>query len=125
MGITIDEVLLDENIDEALESLISKRDSCGADGVKLSELSDYWNANGEKVKRAILDGTYSIGLVKQFENVNYKGKHRTISLMNSVDRLIYRALFQVMSKNLDSNFSEHSYAYRDGKGVLEAVKQAA
>ncbi len=125
MGITIDEIVSDENIDEAMQSLLSKRDSCGADGVKLSELSEYWKANGEKVKKAIVDGKYSIGLVKQFENVNYKGKHRTISLMNSVDRLIYRALFQVMSKNLDSNFSNYSYAYRDGKGVLEAVKQAA
>ena len=92
---------------------------------KLSELPAYWKANGEKVLTSMLDGTYTMGLIKQSEIVNYKGKHRTISLMNSSDRLIYRATFQILNSVIDSKLSEHSYAYREKKGVLEAVKQAA
>ncbi|HAT88295.1 MAG TPA: CRISPR-associated endonuclease Cas1 [Roseburia sp.] len=121
----INDVVSDENINIAMESLLEKRDSCGVDGVKLSELPAYWNTNGDRIKKSILDGTYVPGMVNQIEIINQKGKHRMISLMNSVDRLIYRALFQKMTTLWEKEFSACSYAYQDGKGVLAAVKQAA
>ena len=125
MELCINDVASDENINIAMESLLEKRDSCGVDGVKLSELPAYWNTNGDRIKKSILDGTYVPGMVNQIEIINQKGKHRMISLMNSVDRLIYRALFQKMTTLWEKEFSACSYAYQDGKGVLAAVKQAA
>lgn len=125
MELCINDVVSDENINIAMESLLEKRDSCGVDGVKLSELPAYWNTNGDRIKKSILDGTYVPGMVNQIEIINQKGKHRMISLMNSVDRLIYRALFQKMTTLWEKEFSACSYAYQDGKGVLAAVKQAA
>lgn len=125
MPISIQDIIKDENIANAMNFLMTKKDSCGIDGMKLSELPDYWNANGRKIIDSILDETYTMGSVKQSEIVNYKGKRRTISLMNSSDRLIYRAVFQLMNSSLDIELSPYSYAYRENKGVLEAVKQAA
>ena len=125
MELCINDVVSDENINIAMESLLEKRDSCGVDGVKLSELPAYWNTNGDRIKKSILDGTYVPGMVNQIEIINQKGKHRMISLMNSVDRLIYRALFQKMTTLWEKEFTACSYAYQDGKGVLAAVKQAA
>lgn len=125
MELSIGDVLSDDNINTAMESLMEKRDSCGVDGVKLSELPVYWSANGDRIKKAILDGIYVPGMINQIEIINQKGKHRKISLMNSVDRLIYRALFQKMNLLWKNEFSACSYAYQDGKGVLAAVKQAA
>ena len=97
MELSIGDVLSDDNINTAMESLMEKRDSCGVDGVKLSELPVYWSANGDRIKKAILDGIYVPGMINQIEIINQKVKHRMISLMNSVDRLIYRALFQKMN----------------------------
>lgn len=111
MTATIETVLSQENLLEAMESFEGKRDNCGVDGVKLSELEEYWEANGEKIKKTILQGEYSLGYVKQQEIMNAKGKKRTISLMNTVDRFIYRALMQVLAKEWTSQFSEYSYAY--------------
>lgn len=125
MDISVEQIIRNENITQAMDFLMTKRDSCGIDGMKLSELPAYWKANGEKVIASVLDGTYTMGLIKQSEIVNYKGKHRTISLMNSSDRLIYRATFQALNSVIDPKLSEYSYAYREKKGVLEAVKQAA
>lgn len=125
MPISIQDIIKDENIANAMNFLMTKKESCGIDGMKLSELHDYWNANGRKIIDSILDETYTMGSVKQSEIVNYKGKRRTISLMNSSDRLIYRAVFQLMNSSLDIELSPYSYAYRENKGVLEAVKQAA
>lgn len=125
MAVTIENVLSEENLLEAKEALSGKRDSCGVDGVKLSSLDEYWEVNGEKIKKTILDGEYSLGLVQQQEIMNTKGKKRTISIMNTVDRFIYRALMQKMSKEWLPDFSEFSYAYQDYKGINAAVEQAA
>ena len=125
MAVTIENVLSEENLLEAKGALSGKRDSCGVDGVKLSSLDEYWEVNGEKIKKTILDGEYSLGLVQQQEIMNTKGKKRTISIMNTVDRFIYRALMQEMSKEWLPDFSEVSYAYQDYKGINAAVEQAA
>lgn len=121
---TIEEIVAEDNINNAIEFLSTKRDSCGIDGLMLSDLSAYWNTNGDKIIRSILDETFVMGLIKQSEIVNYKGKHRMISLMNTSDRLIYRAISQVLSPWFNDLFSQYAYAYRENKGVLEAIKQA-
>ena len=81
-----------ENLALARESLQGKRDSCGLDGIKISMFDDYWKVNGDKIKQEIYVGKYVPGVVKLHEIVNVKQKRRNISLMNTVDRLIYRAL---------------------------------
>ena len=54
MELSIGDVLSDDNINTAMESLMEKRDSCGVDGVKLSELPVYWSANGDRIKKLSL-----------------------------------------------------------------------
>lgn len=77
------------------------------------------------IKDAIYSGNYSPGIVKQREIVSKIGKHRIISQMNTVDRFLLRAVAQVISARVDSEFSEHSYAYRENKGTLAAAEYAA
>lgn len=124
MGTILEAILSDENLEQAKESFQGKRDSCGIDGIKLSMLDDYWEINGEKIKKSIREGKYCPGIIQQQDIVNTKGKKRTISLMNTIDRFIFRAVTQELSKLWNSKFSEYSYAYREYKGVKEAVEQA-
>lgn len=124
MEITIQSILSDENLKTARESFIGKRDSCGIDGIKLSMLDEYWEINGEKIKKSIMEKKYKLGIIQQQDIVNQKGKKRTISLMNTVDRFIFRAVTQVLSMAWNPKFSEYAYAYREHKGVKEAVEQA-
>ena len=119
----LEDVFSDENLEEAFESFADKHDSHGLDGVKLSELRAYWETNGKKIKESIFNGTYKVGAVEQRQIVNRKGKKRTISLMNSIDRFIFRALYQKMASEWEKQFSQYSYAYQNNKGVLTAVEQ--
>lgn len=125
MSISIYDVLSDENLLLAKESFQGKRDSCGMDGIKVSMLDDYWDTNGEKIKQAIINGRYSMGVVQLQDIVNSKGKSRTISLMNTIDRFIYRALMQVIAEVWDPLFSDSAFAYREHTGVNRAAEQAA
>ena len=89
MSLCIEEILSDSNLAAAKASFKGKNDSSGMDGVRVSELGEYWNVNGDKIKKTILEGKYSPGLIRQQEIVNQKGKRRTISLMNTVIVLFF------------------------------------
>lgn len=117
-------ILSEENISTALEYLQQKPDSFGIDGVLLSQLSEYWNINGSNIVFEIQNGLYTPKSVLQFEILTKKGTTRTISKFCSIDRLLLRAIYQILEPQWSASFSEHSYAYRSGVGTLDAVKQA-
>lgn len=121
---TLEEVLSVENQNAALEHLALKKNGCGSDGMMLSELPVYWKQNKENIIEAIRNEQYVPGLIKTIEIINGAGKRRTISIMNTVDRLITRMLAQMLKKYLDPLFLEDSYAYQEGKGILEALEKS-
>ena len=46
--LNMEDILSDENLQEAMDSFRDKRDSNGVDAVKISELGEYWTLNSEK-----------------------------------------------------------------------------
>ncbi len=121
----IHDILSEENIALAMEHLQSRRDSCGGDGVNLSELQEYWELNGKKITELILDRNYEPGLVVKKEIVSTHGKPREIALINSVDRLLLRAMAQKISPFVDDLLSDSVYAYRPDRGTKAAAEKAA
>ncbi|MDL2324178.1 type I-B CRISPR-associated endonuclease Cas1b [Ruminococcaceae bacterium OttesenSCG-928-A16] len=121
----IEKILQQENLELACEHLQEKHDSCGLDGMLLSELGGYLQNNMDALRESIIGGTYCPGLVQEVELVSPKGKIRTISKLTSVDRLILRAMHQVMYACFSPVFSEFSHAYQEKKGIITAVRQAA
>ena len=119
--LTIKDIFISEEIEEALCHLSTKKDTCGIDGLYLSELRDDWNINGIRYLSLLLEGKYKPGIVQIYEIVNYTGKRRSISSFNSIDRLILRCLATSLEKNYDSIFSASSFAFRPGLGVEKAV----
>ena len=95
--ISIDDVFQTRNIELALGQLESKHDSCGIDGIKLSQLRDYWNSNRESLIADIKEGKYIPGVSSLVEILKSNGKKRIIAKLNSVDRLILRAIEQVVA----------------------------
>lgn len=121
---TLEELFSKRNLNQAFAHLEEKRDSCGSDGVPLSELKEYWDLNHERIIHEIKEGIFCPGVVKNFEIVNKAGKRRVVSHMCSIDRLICRLLAQKLERYIAPAFLSHSYAYQEGKGVTEAAQQA-
>ena len=121
---SIDEMLSKRNQKEAFAYLQRKKNSCGADGMPLFEIENYWKMNNQKIIETLKVGTYEPGVIKCTEIVSNKGKRREISNLCAVDRFISRLLYQKLRRYIEPEFLEHSYAYQENKGVLEAVKQA-
>ena len=125
VSLTLKDIFTQDTINDALQYLEHKRDSCGADGVYLSELRSFWNMNRDTLLSDILEERYDPGMIRMEEIVTSGGKRRTIAIHNSIDRLILRCMAQKLQAAFASMFHEHCYAFRDQKGIAPAVNCAA
>ena len=121
---SVDELLSKKNQRLAFAHLKVKRDGRGSDGMQLSELENYWKLNGERISEEIRNGTYSPGVIENYEIVNGKGKRRIISNLAIVDRFITRLLSQKLRRYLEPEFYANSFAYQENKGILDAIALA-
>ena len=122
--ITIDGVLSEDNKKEVFAFLKTKKDGAGIDGMRLSELEEYWKINEGTLEEEIRDGTYEPGIVKSYEITNGKGKRRTIHILNSIDRFITSLIAAKLRECYEKKFKDYSYAYQRNKGITVAVEQA-
>lgn len=123
--VTLEKVLERENIQSAIEYLLTKKNACGDDGVWLHGLEEYWGWNEKTISEQLRKGTYIPQLIHNRMILTGAGKHRIISHMSSIDRLLTRAIYQVLLESADLNFSKYSFAYQSGKGTEAAVQCAA
>ena len=122
--ITIDSILSDDNKKEVLAFLKTKKDGAGIDGMRLSELEEYWKINEGTLEEEIREGTYEPGLIKSYEITNGKGKRRTIHILNSIDRFVTSLIAAELREAYEKKFKDHSYAYQRNKGITAAIEQA-
>lgn len=120
----IEQICSNENIESACDYLLKKRDSCGLDGMYLSELPTYLAHNKNLLVRTLSNGDYKFKLAEKRVILGKSGKQRQITLLNSIDRLVLRMMYQVMNPVLSVDFCENSFAYIEGRGTFEAVETA-
>jgi len=117
------EIIESDNVKTALDYLLQKPDSCGTDGMYLSQLPDYLKFNQEILLTSIKDGNYEPGIAEEAEYLRKTGKKRKITKLTSLDRLVLRMIYQVLNNYISTSFSQNSYAYRENVGVNDAVEQ--
>lgn len=117
----IDDILSKENQEQALEAFRTKRDGAGPDGLRVSEFEEYWKANHELIEQQIREGSYAPGIVKTFEVGTRSGKQREIASINVLDRFVEKLIQQQLQNSIDPLLLSHCFAYREGKGALDAA----
>lgn len=119
------EIFTQENLQISVDKLLTKNNSCGIDGIFISEYSEYWKLNKDKILESILNGSYKPDSVERIEILKTNGKKRKISKYTCTDRVILDVIKRTLTPIWESEFSKYSYAYQENKGVQVAVKQAA
>ena len=121
--IGIDQILSPENQTAALASFRLKNDGQGPDGMRVSELDEYWKANGERVTGTIRDGSYRPGILC-YDITARSGKLREIANINVKDRLVEKLVQRVLQAAIEPTFLPSSFAYQEGKSALDAAMLA-
>jgi len=87
-------------------------------------LPEYLNQHWPVIREQLLSGTYEPKPVKRVEIPKPDGGVRKLGIPTVLDRFVQQAVQQVLQKQWDPTFSEHSFGFRPGRSAKQAVAKA-
>src|SRR6201996_7205837 len=120
----MEEVWERENLKEALQRVKANKGSAGIDRMTVDGIADYLKQHWLAIRDQLLSGTYQPKPVRRVEIPKPDGGGRKLGIPTVLDRFIQQAVMQVLQKQWDSTFSDHSYGFRPGRSAHQAVGQA-
>jgi len=120
----MEEVCERGNRREALKRVRANQGSPGIDGMTVEELPGYLEQHWPAIREQLWSGTYEPKPVKRVEIPKPDGGVRKLGIPTVLDRFVQQAVQQVLQKQWDPTFSEHSYGFRPGRSAQQAVAQA-
>ena len=121
----MEEVCERENLKEALRRVKVNKGSPGVDGMTVDALADYLKQHWPAIREQLLNGTYEPKPVRRVEIPKPDGGGmRKLGIPSVLDRFIQQAVLQVLQRQWDRTFSDHSYGFRPGRSAHQAVAQA-
>jgi RNA-directed DNA polymerase len=121
----MEEVCERENLKEALKQVKANKGSAGIDGMTVDELDDYLKQHWPATRDQLFSGTYEPQPVRRVEIPKPDGGGvRKLGIPTVLDRFIQQAVMQVLQRQWDRTFSDHSYGFRPGRSAHQAVAQA-
>jgi group II intron reverse transcriptase/maturase len=118
------QVLTYRNLQRAIKQVKRNNGSSGIDGMKVSELEEYFKANWQEIKTSIENGTYQPSTVLGVEIEKPDGGTRQLGIPTAIDRVIQQMIHQVLCPLYDIEFSLYSYGFRPRKNAHQAIHQA-
>ena len=104
--------------------LAANKGSAGIDGMNVENLARYLVKHWPEHREQLLKGTYQPQPVKRVEIPKPEGGVRKLGIPTVLDRMIQQALMQVLQRQWNPTFSEHSYGFRPNRSAQQAVTQA-
>ena len=120
----MEEVCERENLKEALRQVKANKGSAGVDGMTVGGITDYLKQHWPAIREQLLSGTYEPKPVRRVEIPKPDGGVRKLGIPTVLDRFIQQAVMQVLQRQWDRTFSDHSYGFRPGRSAHQAVAQA-
>jgi RNA-directed DNA polymerase len=113
-----------ENLQRAWRRVKANKGSAGVDGLDITQTAARLKGAWPTIRDQLLRGTYRPSPVRRVTIPKPGGGERELGIPTVTDRLIQRALLQVLQPLLDPTFSEHSYGFRPGRSAHGAVLAA-
>lgn len=114
-----------ENLKAALRRVKTNKGSPGVDGMTVAALPGYLKQHWPALREQLLSGTYQPQPVKRVEIPKRDGGGvRKLGVPSALDRFVQQAVMQVLQRQWDPTFSNHSYGFRPQRSAHQAVAQA-
>lgn len=119
----LEEIISHENLNLAFSKVARNKGTYGIDGMTTENLFLFLERYGEELRQAVISGTYSPQPVRSVKIPKGNGKFRTLGIPTAIDRLVQRAIVQVLMPLYEFEFSEASYGFRPERSIEDAVKK--
>src|SRR5882757_8986798 len=120
----MEEVCERENCWQAYKRVKANKGSPGIVGMKVGELSEHLKQHWLTIREQLLSGTYQPQPVRRVEIPKPDGGVRKLGIPTVLDRFVQQAVQQVLQRQWDPTFSEHSYGFRPNRSPQQAVARA-
>lgn len=127
MGRLLDRALSNRNLALAWEQVSANKGAPGPDAVSLRRWERTWEENLVKLRQAALAGTYKPRRPRYVSVPKKGGGRRRLAILTVNDRVLQRAVLNVLDDLFEPVFLPCSFGYRVGRsatGAVERVLQA-
>ncbi|MBI4657910.1 MAG: group II intron reverse transcriptase/maturase [Verrucomicrobia bacterium] len=115
-------VASEANLLQAWERVRRNDGAPGVDAVTIADLEPQFPGLAQGIADALLNGEYRPKPVRRVEVPKSSGGTRKLGVPTVIDRVVHQAIVQVLQPVFEPLFSPHSFAYRPGRGPLDAVQ---
>lgn len=120
----MEEICDPANLKRALQRVCQNQGAPGVDGMTVQALRAYLGVHWSQIRSQLLAGSYKPRAIKRVEIPKPGGGRRKLGIPTVLDRLVQQAILQVLQKQWDPTFSEHSYGFRPRRDAHQAVTRA-
>ncbi len=118
----MEQVLDRENLERAWKRVRANHGAPGVDGMNVESFTAFFSEHWERIRSALMDGTYQPAPVRRVWIPKPDGSKRPLGVPTVLDRVIQQALAQVLGPLFVSGFSDHSYGFLEGRNAHQAVR---
>ena len=123
-AVTLEDVLLAENLNEAWAKVKANAGAAGVDGRTVDQTAGLLREHKETLLELIRAGKYLPEAVKAVDIPKANGGVRRLGMPTVLDRLIQQAIHQKLGPLWEPEFGEHSYGFRPNRSAHDAMRAA-
>ncbi|MGH7450428.1 MAG: reverse transcriptase domain-containing protein [bacterium] len=114
----------DDNLNRAWRAARRLSDAAGLDGMTAAHFEPQSFVRLKKLQEDLLRFKYQPHPVKRIFMAREVGPPRPLGIPTFVDRIVHRALAQILIPLFEPHFDDYSHAYRTGRSPQTAIAQA-
>ena len=118
----MEHVLASENLHAAWRRVKANAGAPGIDEMTVEAFPVFCREHWPRIRSALMAGTYRPAPVRRVFIPKPDGSQRPLGVPTVLDRVIQQALAQVLTPLFESEFSSHSYGFREGRNAHQAVR---
>lgn len=117
------DIITKERLIETAKTLSKEKFKPGYDGMSMQGAHAWMTVNGDRICRDIFNGYYLPMPAVGFRVAKVGGGFRQLARLTAIDTVIQTLLKDCLSQEAEKHFSDHSFAYRKGRGVHSALQR--
>lgn len=117
----IEQILTRKNMVRAMYQVQRNHGSAGVDHMPVTALSGLMSIDKDKLTEEVRTGKYLPDAILGVKIPKGEGKTRLLGIPTVRDRMLQQAVLQVITARFEFEFSDHSFGFRPGKNLHQAV----